>query len=177
MSNPLAEAAIKTGLIPAETLEEFRRWRAPIDIPEEVPEPPKTLEEAAEGIRQVLESQGYVLTRETDLNVLQQYLSSQTDGTLHVEVPKEAGDEFTTTQADFEVVYGKSMTGEYIFPWQGDNICSEMTNGLTYLSDGNGMKVFFKEVREIFYGEVKAFMLCTVSVIDYAKELTEGNNG
>jgi hypothetical protein len=176
MSNPLADAAIQAGLIPAESLAEMQRWRAPIDIPDEIPEPPKTLEEASEKIRNVLESQGFILTRETDLNILQQYLNTQHSASLHVELPKEAGDEFTTSKADFPVVFGKTKLGEYILPWQGDNLRSEMTNGLTYLHV-DGQRIFFNEVREVFYGEFKAFMVCTASSFEYDPVLTENNNG
>lgn len=176
MSNPLADAAIKSGLIPPEALAEVQRWGAPINVPDEIPDPPKTAEEAAEKIREVLESQGFVLTRETDLNILQQYLSTQRAGSLHVQLPKEAGDEFITTEADVPVVFGKTRLGEYILPWQGENLRSEMTNGLTYLDEGQGARVYFGDVREIFFGEFKAFMVCVVSTVEYDKALTEGNN-
>lgn len=161
--NALAMAAIKAGLIDKDMLEEFRRWKAPIDIPEELPEPPKTIEEAAAAIEEALQGEGLVVTRETDLEILQQYLTKQRVGKLHVEVPKEAGHEFITTEADFDIVYSSSLTGEYIIPWQGDNIRSEMTNGLTYLLIDDE-KVFFKDIREVFYGDTKAFMVCTPSI-------------
>lgn len=177
MSNPLADAAIKSGLIPAESLAEMQRWRAPIEIPEEIPEPPKDVEEAAEKIRNVLESQGYVLTKETDLNILQQYLSTQKSGKLHVEVPQEAGEELATTTADFDVVYGKTLNGEYIFPWRGESLRDEMTNGLTYLEvvehPAFPNRVFFSDLREVFYGDVKAFIVCTLASVQI---MVETNN-
>ena len=171
MSNPLADAAIKSGLIPSDSLAEAKRWGAPINVPEKVPEPPKTVEEAAATMRTVLESQGFVVTRETDLQILQQYLSTQKSGMLHVEVPVEDG-EFDTTQADFEVMFGKTPLGEFIFPWRGESLQEEITNGLSYLKaftlkpEGGAFdihKIWFKEVREVFYGDVKAFMVCLPS--------------
>lgn len=167
--NPLASAAVNAGLIDRVLLAEFRRWRTPIEIPDDLPEQPTTMEEAAAAIEHVLQSDSFVLTRETDLHLLRQYLKTQESGALHVEIPvnpeEPLGLEVTT--ADFLVSYGKTSIGEYILPWRTESIALEMTNGMTYL-EVSGRKVFFKDVREAYYGDMKAFMVCTVSSIEQA---------
>ncbi len=172
MTNPLADAALKAGLIPVDILNEMRRWRSPVEIPEEVPETPSSLEEASKAIQDVLESHGYILTRETDLHVLDQYLHTQKTALLHVETADEED-----THAEFSVVYGKTPIGAFIFPWQGDSLRPEMSNGRTYLL-AEGVRYFFSEVREVFYGSVKAFMICTVSsMVDDTQMLLEEPHG
>jgi hypothetical protein len=160
--NPLATAVIKSGLLTQATLDEFRRWRPPVELPEEATPPPETIEEAAKCIEEVLQSEGYVITRETDLEVLQQYMTTQRKGELHIEI-FVSKDEPNRT-ADFEVYYGRTRSGEYIFAYRGDTMAEEITNGLSYLAidEGDtGGKVFFKETREVFYGTTKAFMVCS----------------
>jgi hypothetical protein len=172
MSNPIATAVLKSGLVSKEQLAEFRRWRAPIEIPEELPSAPKTLEEVAETIEEALVSQGYVLTKETDLNLVQQYLATQTQGVLHVEVevtPEDVDALLSPLQttADIPLSYGRTPTGEYILPYRGENISKEMTNGRTHLLV-NGKRVFFSQADDRFYGDAKAFMVCTQSVVENA---------
>lgn len=166
--NPLAQATLKAGLVPADSLAELKRWRAPIDVPEVLPTPPETLEEAAAAISQALESEGFVMTRETDLGVFQQYLASQQVGTLCVHTD-------LNTAAIFPVSYGKTQLGEYIFPYRSEDIRDMMVNGQTYLSllggspgahPTNTTHIFFKDMRDVFYGSVRAFIVCTVSVVE-----------
>lgn len=162
MTNPLATAAIQSGLIDQDAINEFRRWRPPVDLPDVAPGAPATLEEASERIEQILQSEGFIITRETDLEVLQQYLSTQKQGTLHVEISGDTVDDENRV-AEFEVSYGRTRTGEYIFAYRGETMQEEITNGLSYLTwdDGQvGGKVTFTNAREVFYGEVKAFMVC-----------------
>ena len=42
-----------------------------------------------------------------------------------------------------------------------------LTNGRTYLVVDD-THVFFKDVRELFFGEQKAFMVCTPSTVEHA---------
>jgi hypothetical protein len=177
MTTPLTTAALRAGLISKATLEEFRRWGAPIDIPEGIPaKPPKTIEEAGQLIEEALQSEGYTIARETDLEVLHQYLSTQAHGTLHVEF--FTSDPTQETEADIDVNYGVTPIGEFIIPWKSESIASELTNGACYLTSESlgGSKIFFMQVRELFFGEQKAFMVCTGRPVDQTKALTEGGS-
>lgn len=175
MTNPLVEAVLKTGLIPVETVKEFKRWNPGLEVPDEIPDEPKSLEEASDLIRGALESQGLVLTRETDINILPQYLHTQKMGVLHIE------DEALETTSDFEVVYGKTSMGEYILPYRGDDIRELLVNGRSYLRIDPSLNriAYFREVREVFFGGAKVFLICTLSLmdIDNPPALTEGSNG
>lgn len=175
MTSPLTLAALKAGLISQSTLEEFRRWGAPIDVPEGIPtKPPKTIEEAGQLIEEALQSEGYTIARETDLEVLHQYLSTQAQGTLHVEF--FSSDPTKETEADIGVSYGVTPLGEFIIPWKSESIANELTNGACYLTSDRlaGARIFFVQVRELFFGEQKAFMVCTGRPTDQTKALTEG---
>lgn len=168
--NPLAVAAVKAGLIDKVLLAEFKRWKAPIEIPDDVPDAPKTMEEAAAAIEEVLQSDVFVLTRETDLEIFRQYMTTQKLGSLHVEVPVDptAPLGLEMTVAELTVTFGVTPMGEYIIPWRSDSIRQEMTNGMTYLIADQvaRTRVFFKDLREVYYGDVKAFMVCSPSLID-----------
>jgi len=169
--NALAVAAVNAGLIDKVLLEEFRRWKAPIEIPDTLPDAPTTVEEAAAAIEEVLQSESFVLTRETDLEIFRQYMKTQTVGNLHVEIPvdPEAPLGLEVTTADFQITFGKTAIGEFIIPWRSESIRQEMTNGMTYLLEQGvhaPYRVFFKDTREVYYGDTKAFMVCAASSIE-----------
>jgi hypothetical protein len=156
---PLTAAVLKSGIISPSMLAEFKRWKAPIDVPEEMPDkPPQSIEEAAEAIEKALQSEGYAITRETDLEILPQYLSTQQNGTLHMEIYTD--DPTVESMADIPIVFGRTPLGEYIIPWKSESIALELTNGACYLGTTEG-NVAIQTVRELFYGEHKAFMVCT----------------
>jgi hypothetical protein len=157
--NPLTEAVLKAGLVSPSMLREMKRISPVID-PEAEAEEPKSLEEAVKLIDDALQSEQYVLVRETDLEVVRQYADTVRTTVLHVEV--EDG-----TESDMDVTYGKTPLGEFIIAWKSESIRDMMTNGLTYLVE-NGTHVFFKDVRELFFGEQKAFMVCVPSTVEHA---------
>lgn len=144
----LATVVAKSGLLEESAIAELKRWGLPIV---DVPVRPTTLENLVESLKEALESEDLVITRLTDFNVIQQYLSSQRLGPLHVVI--EDG------SAEFEITYGRTPTGDYILPWRSDSIKEEMTNGLTFLREGDS-KVFFEDVQEVYFGDTKVFMLC-----------------
>jgi hypothetical protein len=181
MSSPLTNAVLKSGLVSKNQLAEFRRWKVPIEVPENVPEAPKSIEEAGRAIEQALESEGLVISRDTDLNILQQYLHTQMAGVLHVEIPT---DDLTVEDAeDIDVMFGLTTLGEYIIPWRSESIEEALTNGFTYLTYGNGtftVRAVFTDSRELFYGQHKAFVVCRAapitSVQDAGLALTSGED-
>lgn len=154
--NPIANAVLSTGLVDPQVLAELRRWGGvPFEPP--APEPlPRSAEEVAVRIRGALESEGYVLVRETDLAAVDQYTSSMMPGILHLVLDVDA----EMQDADVPITFGRTPLGEYIIPWRSAGIQDVLANGMTYLVEGP-QRVFFREVRELFFGETKAFMICT----------------
>ena len=154
--NPITEAVLRAGIISPAQLAEMKRISPVIDREATVGEP-LDLEAAAKIVADAMESEQYALVRETDLEVVRQYAETTATATLHVEEGSES--------TDFEVTYGRTPMGGYIIAWKSESIAEMMTNGLTYLTVG-ATHVFFKDVRELFFGSKKAFMVCTPSVTE-----------
>lgn len=111
-----------------------------------------------QGLEEALQGEGLVLTRETDFAALDHYLTTQAPGSLHVVMESEDGD----MSSDIECTYGVLPTGEYIIRWYSESIEEVMTNGKTYLAAGKpGVEIFFTRARELFFGDTKAFIVCT----------------
>jgi len=155
--NPITAAVLKAGLISPAQLQEMKRFSPSIDQDAEA-EAPVDLETAAALVEQAFQSEEYVVIRETDLESIRQYAETATLGILHLEMNDEI--------ADIEVTYGKTPTGEFIVAWKGESIAAAMTNGQTYLKAYPPSRVFFNDVRELFFGEQKAFMVCKPSVVE-----------
>ncbi len=155
----IAVAVVKSGLLPEEALAEFRRWGHDVETP---PPLPKAPEEIVLALEQALQDEGLVLTRETDLEAVGNYLTQQREGVLHV-VLGEGGERAET---DIPCSYCFSKMGDYLIRWHADSIEDVLTNGETYLELGEGdingpAKVYFNRVREVFFGDTKAFVVCT----------------
>jgi hypothetical protein len=159
----IAQAVVQSGLLSEETLAEFRRWGHPIEAP---PPIPKSLDEVVLAIEQALQEEGLVVTRETDLEAVATYLTEQRSGVLHVVL----GEGAERVETDIPCSYSYSKMGDYLIRWHADSIEEVLTNGETYLLAHsltlNGSpdvpdKVFFNRVREVFFGETKAFIVCT----------------
>ncbi len=151
----MTSAVIRAGLVNENQLAEMKRWAPPGLDPDAAAEDPKTLDEAAGLVADALQSQGYVLMRETDLEVIRQYIATSRRGRLCVKT--DDGD--PEARSEFEVTFGTTPIGEYILAWRSESIKDLMTNGMTYLDD-NGVLVFFRDVRELFFGQEKTFMVC-----------------
>jgi len=161
MSNrSMIEAVLKAGVVDANTLALFKKFGAPIDPDAEVEEP-KDLETAAAIIGDVLESEGYVVVRETDLQVFNQYVETSRRGTLHLAVESDV-EPTGLTATDIEITYGKTKMGEYIIAWHSESIEDLLTDGNSYL-EAEDCRIFFQSVRELYFGNTKAFMVCLVS--------------
>jgi hypothetical protein len=151
---PLASAILKAGILSDPILDEFRRWGFPIEE-EEKRTTFSTFSDVVESIESALQSEGLVLERVTDVDLIQNYLRTMKMGTLHVQIADQTG--------EFPIAYGRTSLGEYIIPHKGDNIVEEMTNGMTHLKDLDGKEIYFATAREFFYGETKAFVVCAES--------------
>jgi hypothetical protein len=145
----LTLTVIKSGLVTPDVLTEIRRWGLPLQIVEES----KVLTDHTEivnRIREALEGEDLVETRDTDLDILRRYLEKQKSGRLHI----SDGEETTS----FPITYCITDIGSYVLPWRSEGIKELMTNGRTYLHTDTG-KIYFQSVSELFFGEHKAFMV------------------
>lgn len=163
--NPLTKAVVQMGCVDKELLEELRRFGAPIEellVDEE--QPSTNQDDALTKLQDALTAEERVAIRETDLEVLEQYRVTRRNGVLRLSVALDG----YTNQADIPVSYGRTALGEYLIPWQAETISQMLTNGETYLQTQENTRVYFKDVRELFYGNVKAFMVCIPSVTEEA---------
>lgn len=149
----LARIALRSGIVSPDMTAEFAKWGFYFNSDDLSSVPaPKTKEQFIEQVEQALEAEDLVIVRETDLSVLDQYLSTQKVGSL---VVIDNG-----TPVKFDITYGMAKTGEYIIAWRGDSISELLTNGLTFLLEKDDNQVFFSNVRELFFGETKSFIVC-----------------
>lgn len=152
MANEVAATVVEAGLIESDTLRQLQRWGAPIPtfVPNELPDPmliPSLIEHA-------MQEEEYVLTRETDLEGIPQFLKTQRAGILHIEDSRGLA-------YDIEVTFGRTLTGEYLFPWQtrGDLADALISQNSYLLYDDT--RVFFKDARDLYFGDKVAFVACT----------------
>lgn len=158
----LTEIILKAGILSPEALSELKKWRLPVgDVdPSSLSEfsAPPTPKSISEAIATAIEDEGYVLTRETDLEAIPQYLETMKPAVLHAVL--EDGE-----TAEFEVHVGKTATGDWIMPWRSETITDILANGETYLRHG-GKRIYFSQARELFYGQRKAFVVCTPATVE-----------
>ena len=154
MDKPVSRAVLESGLIKGDWIEQLRRWGLLTTEAEVRPftEP----EEVAARIQQVLESSDVVEIRDTDLDIIQRYLSNREKGKLHVPSPE---DEMKTVPIPVE--FCRSAMGEYVIPWTTESIRDLMLDEYTYLKPKGAPRVRFQEVRELLYDAKKAFMVCS----------------
>lgn len=162
---PLGLAAIQAGLIDEDTIAQFKRWgMIPRDLDTSVREEPSL---AVERIQFALEAEEQVRLQNTDLDILKFWLNktNQMRGQLVVIDPD------VDTKATKTVVFARRQLGarvQYIIPWISESIYDILTNGRTYLryTDGKNVKVYFTDVEEMYFGNMKAFMVCTGTIED-----------
>jgi len=156
---PIAQAVVLSGLVNDETLHEFRRWGFPLDVTtEERSGVLKSRDEIIYALQEALESSEQVEMPETDLDLLRFFLNptNQREGRLVL----RSGDEKVITK----ILYSVAATGDYIIPYRSESITDLLTNHDSYLlasTDGRPRRVYFANVREVYYGEKKAFLVST----------------
>jgi hypothetical protein len=154
----LQRAVLQAGVVKPEEAREIQRWGLPVE-PDDPEEPsPTTAEEAVAMIREALESREQVEVRRTDLDIMKRYIEKHEEARLYVT------EESTNARTNFKVSFCITSMGEYAMPWtwHGDTIEGLLTNGLSYLRTGD-KKIYFSDVRELFFGKHKAFIICTPS--------------
>ncbi len=153
---PLTNAVLKAGIVSPEMLKEMQRFNPGLKEAH-ASETPVDLETASSLIVSALNSEEYVLVRETDLEAVRQYLATMRGGLLHLDTGEQ--------NTDIDVSFGKTKLGEYVIAWTSESIEQMMTNGLSYLVEDD-KRVFFKDVRDLFFGDQKAFMVCVASSVE-----------
>jgi len=154
---PVAIAVVRSGLVNNDVMTELRRWGFPVELVQE-DKILKNPRQIVDLIQNALESADQVKISETDLDVLSRYIDPRyrREGTL---VAKD-GDQKAVSKVTFCV----TTLGEYAIPWVSESIFELMTNGETYLRfkniEGENERIKFIDVREVFFGEQKAFMVC-----------------
>jgi hypothetical protein len=165
MTTPLAEAIAKAGVLDEGMVHELIKWKAPVDLPEEVPLAKDPLV-AVTQIQEAIESEEQVISRHTELDMLKHFLETKKSGKLHVVTEHDSADlEASFGRVQTKKKDGPAKLGDYIIPWMSESIEDVMTNGETFLLDGR-RKIYFEEVRECFFGETKVFIICTPVVKD-----------
>jgi hypothetical protein len=149
----VSKVVVRAGLVDSNVVSEFKRWGSLTELPDAAPIADKDVPSALE---QAMQDEGYARVRETDLETLQLYLRTQRPGVIHFEPIQ--GEPY-----EFAISYGVNRFGQFIIPWTEQDITELMTNGATFLVH-EGREVFMKDARELFYGEKKAFIVCTPDV-------------
>lgn len=149
----LAVVMAQAGALDEDMLRELAKWRLPVQL-DTAAEPFEEPEEATEAIEEALTGKEAVEIRATDLNALKQYLKTNAKGRLRIKTEDE--------DETFSVSFGTTTTGGILIPWQSDSLEEHLTNGDSYLLH-NGKRFFFARVEDLFFGEKKAFILCTVA--------------
>lgn len=157
---PITYAVVKAGLVSEGALAELKRWGMPVEVmpvdESEIIDDPKKIVEI---IQEALESHAQVRVQDTDLDILHRFLdpSYQREGKLVI-APR-------STDASFRTLFCFTAMGEVAIPWRSESIYDLMTDGDTYFAwtdnAGTQRKSYFSDVRELFVGDRKAFMVCT----------------
>jgi hypothetical protein len=167
----IAFAAMRTGLIDADTIKQFQRWGAvPRDVDTTTVDDP---EAAIELLQEALESEDQTRLQTTDLDILKDWFEPKNQRKGQLVIVDHDTDQKATRTVNFVKRTVRTLT-TYIFPWMAESIEDVLTNGLTYLRYTEGdqkIKVYFKDVQEMYYGDVKAFMIC------YARESEDTDVG
>lgn len=156
---PLVTAILKTGLVSPEALAELQRWGLPVDFTgESEVEQVQDRDRVIAIIRDALESGDQVRLQDTDLDVLRRFLDPeyQREGRLTVRDDK--------TRSTFKVIFCRTPMGEYVVPWKSEAVRDMIIDGegvLRYEEDGKKHEVYLTDVRDLFFGDHRAFMVCT----------------
>lgn len=154
MSKEVAKAVVESGIVEEDAIAELQRWGYLKDI--EIGPNGVTGVDLARRILDAIESEEEVELRSTDLDIIKDYLSSHQRARLHVPAPGKPGQ-----TVGLQVEYSVTKMGEVVIPWTSDSINDQLLNDDTYLKPTGGARIYFADVRELFYGDRKAFVVCT----------------
>jgi len=154
---PVAKAVIRAGLVPPDVLAQMQKWGVDVEpVPEDqiLDSPDKIVAH----IQEALESKAQVEITETDLDILHRYLDSakQKQGRLHL----RDGEDKTVAKVSFCV----TQMGDFAIPWLDEANPDMFINGesfLRYKEGDESRDVYFIDMRELHFGDRKAFVVCT----------------
>lgn len=151
------KAVVASGLVPEGVLRQFQKWGMlpPGDIQPVVQD--ITLDQAAELFRRVREEGEEELIKDTDLDIVAHYVRGQEKGRLYVATVKNGKP--STTYVD--VHFYKTKLGEYVLPWRDENLRDLLLDPTTYLKPTGGERVYFADVRDLYFGEQRTFVVCS----------------
>ncbi len=156
---PVVSAVVEAGLVDESILNEMARWGIHVTAK---PDEEILLDKAAvvERIREAIESSDQVRIDETELDLLSRYLDKahQKSGRLIIKEGKR--------HQTMKVTFCLTHLGEYAVPWTEEDTPDILMNGESHLKWVEGEKqhdIYFTDVREVFFGTRKAFVVCTPS--------------
>lgn len=155
MSRAVAKAVVEAGIVDQDALAQLQRWGFALDL-QPGAEPIVSAAEVAQRILDAVGSDEEVELRSTDLDIIKDYISSRQKARLHVPDPE---DEDKTVGIPIE--YCLTQMGEVIIPWTSESINDMLLDDRTYLKPTGQARIYFSDVRELFYGDHKAFVVCT----------------
>lgn len=156
--NPVALMALKLGLISPEMRAQFAQWG---EVPYIEPLEVQSHEEVVELVERALQSDDLIVQKVTNLELIQQFCSTQRLGKLHLSMNE--------VKTEFDVVFGVTILGDIILPWRSEDIRDvllDTENTFLVWTDGDTeYGVRFRAVEDSYYGDVKSFMLCTPATL------------
>lgn len=154
----LSKAMIETGLLSSDVLAQFKYWGLGDVNPDAAPTTIKSLQEIVGQLKEAIDSEDMVEIRATDLDIVHEYLSCQLKGRLTLP-------DYTTGKTNsFPITYSLTKLGEIVIPWASEDIRDLLIDPRACLKPvkGSGLpKYVFIDVRELFFGQSKAFLVCT----------------
>ncbi len=156
MSSEVAKTVVESGIVDRHSLEQLRRWGFLLDVEPKPDAPDLTASDLVDRIVEAIESRDAVEIRSTDLDAVRDYLSTRRPARLHVPNPDQPG-----KTVSIPIEYFITRLGEIVLPWSSDSIADLITNEGTYLKPTGEARIYFADVRELFFGEHRAFMICT----------------
>lgn len=153
---PVADAVVRAGLVDESILDELARWGIHITA---VPDKMILNDPVAvvAHIREAIEGEDQVRIDETDLDILHRYLDKayQKKGRLILKEGKR--------HQTLNITFCLTPMGEYAIPWVDEETPDIFANGETHMKWKDGETehdVYFTDVRELYYGRRKAFVIC-----------------
>jgi hypothetical protein len=170
MSNHLLSAlVIRLGLVHPETIKETKSWGIFYDLDTDKTVKIDDPNQIAAIIQEAIESEDIVVSKLSDFDIVSRYLKTQVNGKLSLVVPGSDGLPSEATGASeqqlakFNVIFGRTISGEYIIPYRAESITELLLHpdsSLEYEENGEGAKVHFKDVTDIYHGDTKIFLVC-----------------
>lgn len=155
MSRAVAKAVVESGIVDQDALAQLKKWGFLTDL-EPGADPVLSGVGLAQQILEAMESEDAVEMRSTDLDIIKEYLSSRKRAKLHVPDPENEG-----KTVGIPVEYCLTKMGEVVIPWKSESINDMLVNDDTYLKPTGEARIYFADVRELFYDDHKAFVVCT----------------